>query len=145
RALASNGLTDVAAATFGVTAAHAGHVITLNRATGIAVTLPAASGTGNRFKFVVGTSVSGGSTTIKVANASDVMCGNAVLFQDSGDTVVGFAAGSTADTITMDGSTQGGLKGAVVDAVDVGANLWHVNYVSDASGTEASPFSATVS
>lgn len=138
-------IVDATAATLTVTRdAHAGRTVTLNRAAGIAVTLPAATGSGDVYRFVVGTSVTSNTTTIKVANASDVMSGTAILFADGGDTVVGFAAGATDDTITMDGSTKGGLKGAHVTATDIAANLWHVHYVSDASGTEATPFSATV-
>lgn len=142
---AAGRILDVTASTLAVSEeTHEGLTVTLNRAAGIAVTLPAASGGGARYRFIVGTSVTSNSTTIKVANSSDTMCGTATLFQDSGDTVVGFAAGATADTITMDGSTTGGLKGAHVLITDVAANLWHVDYISDASGTEATPFSATV-
>lgn len=141
----TNPITNVTAATVTVTADdHDGRTITLNRAAGIAVTLPAASGSGARFRFIVGTSVTSNSTTIKVANANDTMAGTAILFQDAGDTVVGFATGATADTVTMDGSTTGGLKGAHVEVEDIAANLFFVRYVSDASGTEATPFSATV-
>lgn len=137
-------VTNATAATLTVTEAdHEGQTITLNRAGGIAVTLPAATGGGARYRFVVGTTFTSAGT-IKVANASDTMAGNAILLADGGDTVVGFAAGATADTITMDGSTTGGIKGALVLLEDVAANLWHVHYVSDASGTEATPFSATV-
>lgn len=137
-------ITNATAATLAVTEAdHEGQTVTLNRAAGIAVTLPASTGTGSKYRFVVGTTFTG-SATIKVANASDVMAGTAILFQDAGDTVVGFATGATADTITLDGSTTGGLKGAHVMLEDVALNLWHVHYVSDASGTEATPFSATV-
>ncbi len=123
---------------------HANKTITLNRAAGIVATLPAALGTGDRYKFVVGTSVTSNADIIKVANAADVMCGVATLFQDGGDAMVGFAAGATADTVNMDGSTQGGLKGALVEVEDIATNLWHVRMIGDASGTEATPFAATV-
>ena len=138
-------IADVTASTLAVSEdTHEGLTVTLNRAAGIAVTLPAATGGGARYRFILGTSVTSNSTTIKVANASDVMCGTATLFQDAGDTVVGFACAATDDTITMNGSTLGGLKGAHVFITDVAVNLWHVDYISDASGTEATPFSATV-
>lgn len=137
-------VTNANTATLAVTEAdHEGQCITLNRAGGIAVTLPASTGGGAKYRFIVGTTFTSAGT-IKVANANDTMCGSALLLQDAGDTVVGFAAGATADTITMDGSTTGGLKGAFVEVQDIAANLFHVNYVSDASGTEATPFSATV-
>lgn len=138
-------VTNATAATLAITEAdHEGQTITLNRAGGIAVTLPASTGGGARYRFLVGTTFTSAGT-IKVANASDTMAGNAILLADGGDTVVGFAAGATADTITLDGSTTGGLKGAMVEVQDIAANLWHVHYASDASGTEATPFSATVS
>jgi hypothetical protein len=135
---------NVTSATVSVTPdSYAYRVITLNRAGGIAVTLPAATGSGDTYEFVVATTFTG-SATIKVANANDTMTGTAILFADGGDTTVGFATGATADTVTMDGSTTGGLKGANVVLKDIAANLWYVEYVSDASGTEATPFSATV-
>lgn len=135
---------NATAATLTITqAAHAGRTVTLNRAGGVAVTLPAASGTGSVYNFVVGTTFTTAGT-IKVANASDTMAGTAILFADAGDTVVGFATAATSDTITMDGTTTGGIKGAHVTVTDVATNLFHVYYVSDASGTEATPFSATV-
>lgn len=144
RILQSDRLTNATAATLAVTNEdHSGKTITLNRAGGIAVTLPAASGSGSLFRFVVGTTFTSAGT-IKVANASDTMCGNAIVAQDGGDTVVMFEAGATADTITMDGSTTGGLKGAIAICEDIAANLWFVHYVSAATGTEATPFSATV-
>ncbi len=134
---------NITAATATLTADdHAFRVVTLNRAGGIAVTLPAATGSGDCYTLVVGTTFTG-SATVKVVG-DDTMTGQALLLADGGDTVVGFQTGATADTITMDGTTTGGLKGARVELVDVAADLWSVFYISDASGTEATPFSATV-
>lgn len=123
---------------------HEGITQVLTRAAGIAVTLPASTGDGARYRFVLGASVTSNSTTIKVANASDIMTGLAFTQQDAGDTVVGFVTGATDDTITWNGTTTGGLKGAWAEIEDIAANLWHVRVFSDASGTEATPFSATV-
>lgn len=149
-----SGITPVnqTTATLTVTAPlHSGRVITLNLAAGIAVTLPAASGTGNTYRFVIMTTFTG-AATIKVANASDYMRGTALLFADGGDTTLGFATANTgtlateSDTITLfaTGNSTGGIAGADVLLQDVGANQWFVKYVSDAGGTEATPFSATV-
>lgn len=140
---ASTRIVNCTAATLAVTEAlHDGKVITLNRAGGIAVTLPAATGSGTVLKFIVGTTFTS-SATIKVTG-NDTMAGNAILAQDGGDTAVMFEAGATADTITMDGSTTGGLQGADVELIDIATDLWFVNYRSAATGTEATPFSATV-
>ncbi len=138
---------DVTASTLTVTQAlHAGRVVTLNLAAGIAVTLPLATGTGDVYTFIVGTTFTGAST-IKVPSAVDSMIGNALLFADSGATTVGFAAAANDDTIDMLGTANstGGLLGAEYTLVDIGAALWHVNVTSDAGGTEATPFSPTVS
>jgi hypothetical protein len=143
RMYVNSGVVDCTAATLAVTAAaHAGRTVTLNRAGGIAVTLPAATGTGHKYTFVVGTTFTTAGT-IKVTG-DDTMTGNAILAQDSADTAVMFEAGATADTITMDGSTTGGLKGQVVELIDIAADLWSVRTTSAATGTEATPFSATV-
>jgi hypothetical protein len=118
---------------------------TLNAAAGQAIVLPAATGSGDRYRFFVGTTITSNSTTIKVANAADTMRGNAIVAQDGGDTVVVFEAGATADTITLNGTTTGGLVGDWIELEDVAANMWSVRAVLAATGTEATPFSATVS
>lgn len=123
---------------------HAGKLVTLNRAAGIAVTLQPATGSGAIYRFFVGTTITSNSTTIKVANASDTMVGGAIVMQDAGSTVIAFEAGSTDDTITFNGSTTGGIKGDVVVVEDVAANLWRVELLVSGTGTEATPFSATV-
>ena len=145
REFAGSGRVNATAATLTVTnATHAGRIVTLNRAAGIAVTLPVATGTGARFTFFVGTTITSNTTTIKVPDANGTMRGNAIVLQDGGDTMVGFEAGSTADTITLNGTTTGGLLGDIIELVDVGTDLWMVRCTLAATGTEATPFSATV-
>lgn len=122
---------------------HAFRPIVLDRAAGIAVTLPAATGSGDTYSFYIKTTFTG-SATIKVANASDVMTGYAELLQDAADTVAAFETAATTDTITFDGSTTGGLLGTQVVLVDLATNLWGVSVVGAATGVEATPFSATV-
>lgn len=134
------------ASTLTVTAAeHARRTVTLNRAAGIAVTLPAATGSGDKYRFVVGTTFTANGTIKVVGN--DIMRGHAILAQDSADTVVHFGTAADSDTITFytaASNTTGGIAGATVDLEDVAADTWQVLYVSEAGGTEATPFSATV-
>ena len=134
----------VTAAALAVTQDIAGDTIVLDRAAGVAVTLPAATGTGSIYRFFVRTTITSNSTTIKCANSTDVMQGFAVVLQDGGDTVLGFETAADTDTITFNGSTTGGLRGAIVDLTDVSADLWSVTVHSAATGSEATPFSATV-
>lgn len=133
----------VTAATLSVTDAdHNGKLIPLSRAAGITATLPASSGSGAKYKFLITTSVTSNSTIIKVANATDVMVGQVAV---SGTTTASFGTASTSDTITMNGSTQGGLSGSWIEVTDYAAGFWYVTGVSVGSGTVATPFSASVS
>jgi len=127
------------------TALHDGKIVTLNRAAGIAVTLPAATGSGSVFKLIVGTTFTG-NATIKVVG-DDIMVGQAIFANDSDGSVSAFETAADTDTITMytaANNTTGGVAGAVIDLIDIAANTWFVNMISAAGGTEATPFSATV-
>lgn len=139
---------NATAATLAVTAAaHAGRVVTLNRAAGIAVTLPNATGTGAVYSFFVGTTITSNTTTIKVNRTADTMAGTAYVVSDNAAAVLGYrtvTGASASDTITLDGSTTGGLVGDIIRATDVAANLYMVEVLTAATGTEATPFSATV-
>ncbi len=123
-------------------ATHEGKLVTLNRAGGIAVTLPAATGSGGVYRFLIGTTFTS-SATIKVVG-NDTMVGGAILAQDAADTAVFFEAGGTDDTITFDGTTTGGYVGTKVELIDMATDLWYVEVIGKATGTEATPFSATV-
>jgi hypothetical protein len=138
------GIVTVTSATISITdEAHVGQRIVMNRAAGITATLPEATGSGNRYEFI-GLADASGSQIIKVADNTDVMMGVAYLGNDSAGASCFYTA-DTSDTITLDGSTRGGLKGWRVVLDDIAANTWAVMVMSEASGTEATPFSATVS
>jgi hypothetical protein len=132
------------AATLAITqATHGERVVTLSVTTGQAVTLPAATGSGARLLFVLTASVASNSTTIKVTG-NDTMTGTALMAQDSADTAVMFETAADSDTISFNGSTTGGIKGDSVELIDVAADLWWVRIVGSGTGSEATPFSATV-
>jgi hypothetical protein len=149
----SSGVTpvNVTGSTVTLGATHVGRVTTLNRAAGIAVTLPAATGSGDRYTLIVGTTFTG-AATVKVASNTDYMIGMALLNADSGATTVGFATANTGtvatedDTIDLLGTSNstGGFKGEVIELIDIATAVWSVRVWSEAGGTEATPFSATV-
>lgn len=140
----STRIVNATAATLAVLeATHENKVVTLNRAAGIAVTLPAATGGGAKYTFVIGTTITSNSTTIKVTG-NDIMVGNAILCADGGDTVVGFETAADSDTITFNGSTTGGIVGDKVELIDIALDTWLVRVSGSATGSEATPFSATV-
>lgn len=123
---------------------HAGRTVVLSLAAGIAVTLPAATGGGDKYRFVIGLTFTGAASIKVVGN--DIMKGTAILFADGGDTVVGFNTAADSDTIDLFGTANstGGMIGGYIELEDIAADTWWVRYVSDAGGTEATPFSATV-
>ena len=124
--------------------AHAGRVVLLNRAAGVTATLPAATGTGNTYQFIVKTTVTSNSDIIKVANSTDVMQGRAYVISDNTAAVLGYAPAASDDTITLNGTTTGGYVGDIVTVQDIASGFWQVVADTRATGTEATPFSATV-
>lgn len=143
----STRIVNCTASTLAVTEAdHCDKTIVLDRAAGIAVTLPVASA-GLKFKFIVKTTFTGAASIKSVASA-DIMIGQALLGNDSDNTVVAWQslAASTNDTIDLFGTANstGGIAGQRIRILGLAANLWHVDIIGDAAGTEATPFANTV-
>lgn len=147
---ASNGVTTVTDSTVTLTReAHAGGIVVLARAAGVTVTLPAATGTGNIYRIVIGTTATSNANIIKVANATDVMNGSLALQQDtdSAGTLKLWAAADSDDTMTFAGAaTTGGTAGAFIQCIDYKSGFWSCQaWTKSSGGAEATPFSATVS
>lgn len=121
-------------------ASHDGKIVTLNKADGLAITLPAATGSGLKTTFIVGTTVTSVGTTVAVTG-NDMFTGTAIVAQDSADTAVMFETAANSNRITLNGTTTGGIKGDMVELIDIAADLWFVNIISSATSSEASPFS----
>lgn len=139
----SGRIVNATAATLAVDeATHEGKIVTLNRAGGIAVTLPAATGSGGEYQFIIGTTFTS-SATIKVTG-NDIMTGQCIYAADGGDTAVMYETAVDTDTITFTGTDTGGYKGTRVRLIDIATDTWFVEVVGSATGTEATPFSATV-
>ena len=143
---ASRRIVTLIAATTLTAPLHAGRVILLSLLAGFTVTLPPATGNGDRYHFKVGIVRTSNSYIIAVASADDTMAGPvSIVDTDTNDNMEGFAASSTSDTITLDATTTGGLTiGDWIELVDVAANLWHVSGQLTGSGNLATPFSAAV-
>lgn len=121
---------------------HAGTVVVLDNATGKTITLPASSGSNDQYTVYVKTTVSSGNHVIQVANSTDVLFGGISVSTDIGGTAL--LSNGTNDTITMNGSTTGGLAGSWVRLTDVVSGFWMVEGFLVCTGTEATPFSAAV-
>ncbi len=127
-------------------ALHSGKTLVLDKADGLAITLPAAAA-GLKFRFIVKTTFSSASS-IKSVSGADIMIGYALMGNDSDNTVVRWPsiAADTADTIDLLGTANstGGMAGQEIEIEGLAANLWFVKIVGDAAGTEATPFTNTV-
>lgn len=124
------------------------HTIKLDTLAGSIVTLPASIGAGARFRFLVTVLATSNSHIVKVANATDVIRGIILGTRvDSGNAVLGFAAGATDDTVTLNRTTTGSVSlGEWLEFVDHRAGFWDARGVLSATGAAfATPFSATVS
>lgn len=134
-----------------LSAANNNEIIELNTATGSVVTLPAATGSGVKFRFVVSVLATSNSHILYTASANGV--GGSDVFEgiipgvrvDSGNAVLAFAAASTSNTITLNRSTTGSVSlGEWLEVYDFATHLWHVRGFLSATGAAfATPFSHT--
>lgn len=137
-----------AGATKTLTADNNNDIILLDTVTGSVVTLPAATGTGAKFRFVVSLLATSPNHVVKVANTTDVIQGSVAIggiaaLPASSSSV--FAPGATHDTITLNRTTTGGVSlGEQFELLDLAAGFWQVSGTLTATGTPATPFSATV-
>ena len=133
-------------ATLTLTEKDAGKTIITDIAATQTITLPAATGTGNVFRFLIGVTATG-DKVIQVANSTDEFLGSVLSIDtDTGDAAVGFAAldADGFDTITLNGTTTGGIMGTEVVITDILAGKFAVKTLSIGSGIVATPFSAAV-
>ena len=143
-------------------ASHAGRIVHNNAAGAVTYTLPAInansdsavagpgadlnnlSNIGATFEIFASITKTG-DFVVQVANSNDVMVGSAKFIDDSSDNMVGFETASTSDTITLNGSTTGGVTFAKVTCTAISSTQWKVDVESGCTGTPATPFSAAVS
>jgi len=121
---------------------HAGNIVSLNSTTGRIITLPASNGGGDVYTLFVVATVSSGNHVLQVANSTDVLQGAVHLTTDIAGSSM--PTTTTTDTITMNGSTTGGVVGTWIRVTDVSAGFWMLEGGIVCTGTEATPFSAAV-
>jgi len=115
----------------------------------LAVTLPEATGSGVKFKFIVSVPNTSGYTIVVADTTNANFCGN-VINQDA-DLVgtiaaITYPAPANADTITLNATSTGGLKGDWLELQDIGTDLWFCTGVVScpAGSNTATCFSAAV-
>lgn len=126
-----------------VTTAQAGTTFLLNTAAGSVATLPAATGSGSKYVFVVSTTATSNAHKILAASTADFIIGLAAGFHTTTTTI--FASpGATNHSIQMPFTgTQpsGGFIGDKFEFQDIGANLWECTGMFQAGTAPTTPFS----
>jgi len=124
---------------------HSGKTIQLDTLAGSTVTLPAAVGSGVVFEFVTSVLATSNSHIVKVGNSTDVMSGKLTVVDNADGSSTTFGTVAASDTITANRTTTGSVKiGERFWVEDVKAGFWAVDGYLIGTGTEATPFSATV-
>jgi hypothetical protein len=118
---------------------HVDTVCVLDRAGGFVTTLPAATGSGDVYRFYVKTTVTADMTI--AALTTDILQGAVIVA--TAVTAGTAAATATSDKLTMNGSTTGGLLGSYVEVKDVVSGAWNVTGALISTGAFATPFAAS--
>ena len=147
KAFVGSGTLVAGGATLAMTqAAHAGRIIALDTAAGSIVTLPASTGSGAVYRFLVTVTATSNSHIIKVANATDEMRGYVIQDSDTATAPNIWWAADNDDTITLNRTTTGlAAQGEYFEIVDATSGHFFVRGYVQQNGIEATPFSATVS
>ena len=151
----TKGLVSITATDAITAAEHAGRTLVLNAAdagsTAVVLTLPAATGTGNVYCFVVGI-VNAMSSGYKIQVTGDdtidgwIVAANDVANHASNNSINIWKCAAADDTIELNGTTTGGVSiGDWICLTDIKADQWVVSGQVEQSGTEATPFSEAVS
>ena len=142
-------------------ATHAGRIVHNDAAGAVTYTLPAVNATADSgvagpgpdlnilinvgATFTIINSITKtGDLVVQVANSTDVMSGGAFFIDDSSDNVVGFETVAASDTITLNGSTTGGVTYAKIICTVLASGLWSVSVHTGCTGSPATCFSAAV-
>ena len=129
---------DLDGATKTVTAAESGAIFTFD-GTACTVTLPQAA-VGLEYTFVVGATQTG--NAVITTQTADGLAGalltttaafNSTNLTNTTSVIDSWAA--TIDTLTMNGTTQGGIVGSRIHVVAVSATMWQVSGINIGSGT----------
>lgn len=132
----------ITGATTVTAAVHANKTILVTSNADIAITLPAMSGTGNKYRVAMGVDLS--SKTVTIVATGKHLFGGAFMNTDTAAgtlfTAVAAANNGGATTVTLNGSTTGGRKGDWIEIEDAAPSIGLVRGMLNGSGTEATPF-----
>lgn len=108
------------------------------------ITLPPATGSGDKYRIVVG-AVNTNGHKVQVTG-DDTIKGVLTLLDNDSNAATAYAGSGTDDTITLNGTTKGGQVGDWLEFEDIKADVWTVQaqLLVPAGSNVADPFSAGV-
>ncbi len=108
------------------------------------ITLPPATGSGDRYRVAVG-AVNTNGHKIQVTG-DDTIKGCVTMLDNDSNAATAYAGSGTDDTITMNGTTTGGQVGDWIEFEDIKADVWtcRAQLLVPAGSNVADPFSAAV-
>ena len=121
-----------------ITAGQSGSTFLFDTAAGITYTLPAPV-VGQSFKFIVTTSVTSSNHKV-ITSAGTVLLQGVITSATTTASVFESVIGSSNISVTMNGTTTGGLVGTQLEFTCLSATLFQVFGTNFTSGTTATPF-----
>lgn len=122
-----------------VQATHAGKLVVQKAASGCTITAPASTGGGAIYRVYVETTITSVGLILNTTGTDKFVGGISIAKTSDGTS---FAANSTANkTITLNGTTTGGIAGSWLEIEDADLGVFKVMGYAPASGTLATPFS----
>ena len=143
----SSGIVALTATVALTSAANAGGRVNYITGTAAAAyTLPEATGTGDRYIFIIGQVNTNGGTVVAADTTNTSYHGTCNILDVDGTAQTGYftaTAGGT-DTVTWNGTTQGGRIGDRWEFIDLATDVWHCHgELSVVAGSNiATPFSS---
>lgn len=141
----ANNITPITSgATLSVTPSMANSTILMNQAAGATITMPVATGSGNKYRFEVTATLTSNANKILAASTSDFISGIAAGHVAAGTTLSFTAVSTTMHSVQQpfSGTTPaGGAIGDWFEYTDVAPNLWQVNGAYLSGTTSTTPFS----
>lgn len=130
----------ITSATALTNALHNRKTLVSTNTTGVAITLPAATGSGDVYELNFGATIASGSQTL-VVTGNDTFFGTVLTLDGDGVPANAWSPVAGDNRMTFDGSTRGGVKGDRIMVKDIALDVWQVSGTLQESATEATPFS----
>jgi hypothetical protein len=127
-------------------AEHEGRVNIITGTAAKTLTLPEATGSGDRYKFIFAEVNTNGTVFVTADTTNCDIRGSLNILDADANAQTAYPGNADDDTITLNGTTTGGLIGDWIEFVDIATDVWHVmgQLVCPAGSNVADMFSAAV-